>query len=102
MFTEEMAGKIVYRLAALGCVSILVVALALAWEWGLVPRKIASTGTIQTSDGKNLETREFYRHTRVGRLTLPTERPTAWEVKLPSGRWIDCRPDCLIAYDNTE
>lgn len=86
-------------------VAIVVSAVALvllAWQWDLLPRDIIATGTVQTEDGKTLETRQFYRASRQDAYKSsapgPLVREAVWEVRLPSGRWIDCDgADCKAA-----
>lgn len=82
-----------------------VVAYILAWQWDLLPRDVIATGTITTSDGKTLKTRQFYRYSRQDTYKSPPgpmKREAVWEVQLPSGRWVDCDgDDCLAAYERT-
>jgi hypothetical protein len=79
------------------------VAYILAWQWDFLPRDVIATGTILTPDGKALKTRHFYRASRQDAYKSPAPGPlvreAVWEVQLPSGRWVDCRPDCLAAYE---
>ena len=75
-----------------------------AWQWDLLPRDVIATGTVTTSDGKVLKTRQFYRSTRQDTHKSPApgplKRTPAWEVQLPSGRWIDCDgDDCRAAAE---
>jgi len=71
-----------------------IVATIAAWQWDLLPREVIATGTVTTGDGKVLKTRQFYRTTRHDTPKSPAPGPVkktaAWEVQLPSGRWIDC------------
>jgi hypothetical protein len=83
-----------------------VVAYVLAWQWDLLPREVIATGTVTTSDGKILKTRQFLRSRRQDTYKSPApgplKREPVWEVQLPSGRWIDCDgEDCLAAYLKT-
>jgi hypothetical protein len=87
-----------------GVVVALVVAYLAAWQWDLLPREVISTGTVTTSDGKVLKTRQFYRTSRQDTHKSPAPGPLtktpAWEVQLPSGRWIDCDgEDCRAAAE---
>src|SRR5262245_3949308 len=65
-----------------------------AWQWDLLPRDVIATGTVELADGKMLKTRQFYRaiplETGKSSVPGPSKREPAWEVELPSGRWIDC------------
>lgn len=77
-----------------------------AWQWDLIPREEISTGTVELPDGTILKTRQFYRTSRKDAYKSPApgplEKTAAWEVQLPSGRWIDCGEvdsDCLAAYE---
>lgn len=88
----------------LGFLVVAVAAYILAWQWDLLPREVVATGTVETRDGKILKTRQFYRTSRKYRHKSPAPGPigkeAAWEVQLPSGRWIDCDgDDCLAAYE---
>lgn len=88
----------------LGGFILLVVAYIAAWQWDLLPREVIATGTIETPGGKTLKTRQFYRTTGESPYKSPAPGPTrkvaAWEVQLPSGRWVDCDgEDCLAAYE---
>ncbi|AHB50214.1 hypothetical protein W911_11325 [Hyphomicrobium nitrativorans NL23] len=101
MISEETAAKIVYRILAVLAGFALCMALALAWDWGLVPRKAVSTGAIVTKNGLSLSTRK-YEPFYVIRTSQPQpvgKKRLDEEVRLPSGRWIDCRSDCLRAYE---
>ena len=76
----------------------------LAWQWDLLPREMIATGTVQTDDGKILETRQFYRSSRQELYKSPApgpmKREAVWEVRLPSGRRIDCDgADCKAAAE---
>jgi hypothetical protein len=87
-----------------GVVIASVVAWIVAWQWDLLPREVISTGTVTTSDGKVLNTRQFYRSSREYAHKSPAPGPLkktpAWEVQLPSGRWIDCDgEDCRAAAE---
>lgn len=82
----------------------LLVAYILAWQWDLLPREVISTGTVTTSDGKVLKTRQFYRTSRNDAYKSPAPGPlkkeARWEVQLPSGRWVDCDgDDCRSAAE---
>jgi hypothetical protein len=82
----------------------LVAAYIAAWQWDLLPRDVIATGTIETRDGKILKIRKFYRSSRVTTHKAPDpgtlKREAAWEVQLPSGRWIDCDgDDCRAAAE---
>lgn len=88
----------------LGSAVVLVAAYIAAWQWDLLPREIISTGTVTTSEGKVLNTRQFYRSSREYAHKSPAPGPLkktpAWEVQLPSGRWIDCDgEDCRAAAE---
>lgn len=65
-----------------------------AWQWDLLPRREVATGTVQLADGKVLKTRQFLRSARRQTHKSPApgtlEQTAAWEIELPSGRWIDC------------
>ena len=70
-------------------VAIVVSAVALvllAWQWDLLPRDVIATGTVQTEDGKTLETRQFYRASRQDAYKSPAPGPlvreAVWEVRL--------------------
>lgn len=101
MISEEAAAKIVYRLLAVLAGFALCVGLFLAWDWGLVPRKTVSTATITTHDGLTLPTRKYesFFIIRTTHLRPVDHKRLDEEVQLPSGKWIDCRPDCLRAYE---
>lgn len=76
----------------------------IAWQWDLLPRDVIATGTVQTQDGKILETRQFYRYSRQELYKSPAPGPmtreAVWEVRLPNGRWIDCDgADCKAAAE---
>lgn len=88
----------------LGSAVVLVAAYIAAWQWDLLPREIISTGTVTTSEGNVLNTRQFYRSSREYAHKSPAPGPLkktpAWEVQLPSGRWIDCDgEDCRAAAE---
>jgi hypothetical protein len=75
-----------------------------AWQWGLLPRDAIATGTVQLQNGKTMETRQFYRSSRQETYKSPAAGPmtreAVWEVRLPSGRWIDCDgADCKAAAE---
>lgn len=80
-----------------------------AWDWGLVPRKILSTGTITTKDGLTLPTRKYGSYLIWRWPSAPPQDPLSIplsikkkhseELQLPSGRWIACRMDCLETYE---
>lgn len=78
----------------LGIAVVGVAAYLLAWQWDLLPREVIATGTVTTSDGKVLKTRQFYRSSRSYAHKSPfpgsLKREAVWEVQLPSGRWVDC------------
>ncbi len=101
--TEETAAKIVYHLLAGLAGFALFMVLAVAWDWGFVPRTILSTGTITTRDGQLLETRRYVPPAHVDSGGVPrvsvNQKPFEEEVRLPSGRWIACRNDCAAAYE---
>lgn len=85
-------------------VAVVVLSLALtivAWQWDLIPREEIATGTVELPDGTVLKTRQFYRTSRKDTHKSPApgplEKTAAWEVQLPSGRWIDCAGDCAEA-----
>jgi hypothetical protein len=91
---------------ALGGIVAVTVVYGLAWQWGLLSWGIVSTGTVQARDGKVLETRAFYRSSRKQTHKSPApgplEKALVWEVKLPSGRWVECDgADCRAAYEKT-
>ena len=91
---------------ALGGILAVIVVYVLAWQWGFLSWGIVTTGTIQARDGKTLETRAFRRSSRKTPHKSPAPGPLAdelvWEVRLPSGRWIECEEaDCLAAYERT-
>jgi hypothetical protein len=76
----------------------------MAWQWDLLPREVIAEGTVTLVDGKVLKTRQFYRASRLetGKSSVPgpMKREPAWEVELPSGRWIDCDgTDCRVAAE---
>lgn len=80
------------------------IAYVAAWQWDLLPREVIATGTVTTSDGKVLKTRQFYRSSRTDTYKSPAPGPLTkearWEVQLPSGRWIDCDgDDCRSAAE---
>ncbi|MGE0025246.1 MAG: hypothetical protein AB7S70_16620 [Hyphomicrobium sp.] len=75
-----------------------------AWQWDYLPREVIATGAVAMGDGKILKTRQFYRTTRhdthKSAVPGPVKRIAAWEVQLPSGRWIDCDgDDCRAAAE---
>lgn len=75
-----------------------------AWQWDLLPREVIAAGTVTTSDGKVLKTRQFYRSSRRDTHKSPAPgrlvKEAVWEVQLPSGRWIDCDgDDCRAAAE---
>lgn len=69
--------------------------IALAWEFDLIPGKVRSYGTSTARDGTILKVRKV--HTRG-----KTAGGTISQVKLPTGRWADCRPDCETTYRNAQ
>jgi hypothetical protein len=73
----------------------------LAWQWDLIPRDEIAAGTVTLPDGRTLKTRQFYRTSRQDTHKSPAPGPltktAAWEVELPSGRWIDCGGSCAEA-----
>ena len=77
-----------------GLIVVMVGATIVAWEWDLLPRDVIATGTVTTSDGKVLKTRQYYRTLRQDAHKSPSpgalRREAVWEVELPSGRWVDC------------
>lgn len=90
-----------------GITAALVAGYILATQWGLLPRaRVVATGTIQTSDGKTLKTRQYIRASRNAPHKAPgpgvlTEQ-AVWEVELPNGRWVECEgDDCLAAYEKS-
>ena len=90
----------------LGIAIALIAAYIAAWQWDLLPREVIATGTVETRDGKILKTRQFYRTSRhtphKSPAPGPVKKEAAWEVQLPSGRWIDCDgDDCLAAYERS-
>jgi hypothetical protein len=75
-----------------------------AWQWDILPREVIATRTVKLADGKVLKARKFYRASRLdtGKSSVPgpNNRGPAWEVELPSGRWIDCDgTDCRTAAE---
>ena len=99
MISEETAA--VYRILAVVAGFILCMGLFLAWDWGLIPRKTVSTGTIVTKNGLSLPTRKYrpFYIIRTSHLRPVDEKRLDEEMRLPSGRWLDCRSDCLRAYE---
>lgn len=102
MITEPTATKIVHHLIAMVAGFALCMAIALLWDWGFVPRKVLSTGTVTTAEGRVLETRKFRPAAKVryqvGLPHIPVHQiEFEEEVQLPSGRWIDCAGDCAEA-----
>lgn len=97
-------GKGRRRVWVLAGIAAAVAAYILAWQWDLLPRDVIATGTIETQDGKVLETREYYRTVQEENYKSPapaaTKREAVREVQLPSGRWIDCDPDCRTAAES--
>lgn len=90
-----------------GIVAALIVAYVFATQWGLLPRtRVLATGTIETSDGNILKTRQYVRASRKVAHKTPgpgrLQEETVWEVELPNGRWIECEgSDCLAAYEKS-
>jgi len=102
MATKSAGRRLLPFLLALA----LVVAYLAAWQWDLLPRETIAIGTVMAKDGKVLQTRQFYRTSRdnahKSAAPGPAKREAAWEVRLPSGRWIDCDgDDCLAAYERS-
>jgi hypothetical protein len=54
---ETMKGRRMLLIVALvvGAIGLFI----LAWRWDLLPREVIATGTVQTEDGKVLETRQY-------------------------------------------
>lgn len=84
-----------------GVMALAVALVIVAWQWDLLPRNVIATGSVTLPDGKALETRQYLRTSRADRHKSPSPGPlveeAVWEVRLPSGRWIDCRGDCAEA-----
>ncbi len=69
-----------------------------AWQWDYLPRDVIATGTVELPDGRVLETRQYRRTSRQHTHKSPSPghlvEEEVWEVRLPSGRWIDCGGGC--------